>query len=128
MVWTSDKRQFFFDVTSRVSLWMMPEELCDNPLVEKIIENGPDGQGRGPQWWIQNIFRNMQRVVSKFSEKSLVYKPPASLYQRCLMCSGDIHSLYPLLDLPLLLFLSVHLVCVYFYLQVKREMLHLPSG
>ena len=47
VVWTSDKRQFFFDVTSRVSLWMVPEELKDNPLVEKIIEDGPDGQGEG---------------------------------------------------------------------------------
>ena len=68
MVWTSDNRQFFFDVTSRVSLWMIPEELNDNPLVEKIIENGPDGQGEGPQWWIQDIFRNMQRMMLKFSE------------------------------------------------------------
>ena len=45
MVWTSDGRQFFFDVTSRVSLWMIPEELKDNPQVEKIIEGGPEGQG-----------------------------------------------------------------------------------
>jgi transcription elongation regulator 1 len=44
VVWTSDRRQFFFDVTSRVSLWMMPEELKDNPLVEKIIDDGPDGE------------------------------------------------------------------------------------
>ena len=42
MVWTSDNRQFFFDVTSRVSLWMMPEELRDNPLLQQILENGPD--------------------------------------------------------------------------------------
>lgn len=41
VVWTSDNRQFFFDVTSRVSLWIMPEELKDNPLVDKILENGP---------------------------------------------------------------------------------------
>jgi transcription elongation regulator 1 len=44
VVWTSDRRQFFFDVTSRVSLWIMPEELKDNPLVEKIIDDGPDGE------------------------------------------------------------------------------------
>ena len=47
VVWTSDRRQFFFDVTSRVSLWIMPEELKDNPLVEKIIDDGPDGEGEG---------------------------------------------------------------------------------
>ena len=44
MVWTSDDRQFFFDVTSRVSLWILPEELKDNPQVEKILENGPLGE------------------------------------------------------------------------------------
>jgi hypothetical protein len=43
VVWTSDNRQFFFDVTSRVSLWIMPEELKDNPQLQKILENGPDG-------------------------------------------------------------------------------------
>ena len=43
VVWTSDNRQFFFDVTSRVSLWIMPEELNDNPQLLKILENGPDG-------------------------------------------------------------------------------------
>ena len=43
VVWTTDGRQFFFDVTSRVSLWIMPEELKDNPQLEKILENGRDG-------------------------------------------------------------------------------------
>ena len=46
VVWTSDNRQFFFDVTSRVSLWIMPEELKDNPQLMKILENGPDGNSK----------------------------------------------------------------------------------
>lgn len=46
VVWTSDGRQFFFDVTSHVSLWLMPEELKDNPQLHKILENSPDGNSR----------------------------------------------------------------------------------
>ena len=46
VVWTTDERQFFFDASSRVSLWILPEELKENPHVHRIIENGPNSDSR----------------------------------------------------------------------------------
>ena len=41
VVWTSDDRQFFFDATSRVSVWTIPQELVENPHVAKILDEPP---------------------------------------------------------------------------------------
>ena len=41
IVFTSDKKQFFFDATSRKSFWKLPPELMHNTLVFKILESPP---------------------------------------------------------------------------------------
>jgi len=45
VVWTSDDRNFFFNATNRTSLWTTPEEIEDNPNVQKILDNPPGGGG-----------------------------------------------------------------------------------
>ena len=61
VVWTSDERQFFFDATSRVSLWIMPEELKENPHVDRIIEGGPESSSK---WSYSKIlFVNMNTEI-----------------------------------------------------------------
>ena len=41
VVWTSNDKHFFFDATSRVSVWTIPQELADNPQVEKVLDEAP---------------------------------------------------------------------------------------
>lgn len=41
VVWTTDERSFFFNVTSRNSVWTLPEDLEDNPHVAKILDEPP---------------------------------------------------------------------------------------
>jgi hypothetical protein len=41
IVFTNDKRRFFFDATLRKSVWSMPSELENLPSVMKILENPP---------------------------------------------------------------------------------------
>ena len=44
VVWSSDERIFFFNATTRVSLWTMPDELKSNPQVEKILDEPVAGK------------------------------------------------------------------------------------
>lgn len=41
VVWTTDERSFFFNVTSRTSVWSLPKDLEGNPHVSKIMDNPP---------------------------------------------------------------------------------------
>ena len=41
VVWTSDERMFFFNASSRVSVWTLPEELADNPQALRIVDEPP---------------------------------------------------------------------------------------
>ena len=41
VVWTTDERSFFFNVTTRTSVWSVPGELEGNPHAAKILDNPP---------------------------------------------------------------------------------------
>ena len=53
VVWTSDERMFFFNASSRMSVWTIPEELANNPQALRIVDEPPGkskyvgGRGRG---------------------------------------------------------------------------------
>jgi len=46
VVWTGDNRSFFYNAVSKESHWVMPEELKDNPQVEKLLEEPPKPKGK----------------------------------------------------------------------------------
>lgn len=41
VVWTGDNRSFFYNAVSKESHWVMPDELKDNPQVEKLLSEPP---------------------------------------------------------------------------------------
>lgn len=41
VVWTGTGKEFFFNPTTRLSVWEIPEELKDNEKLDKMIKNGP---------------------------------------------------------------------------------------
>lgn len=41
VVWTGDEKMFFFNPTTRLSIWEKPEELEDNDKVDEIVSKGP---------------------------------------------------------------------------------------
>ena len=47
VVWTGDNRSFFYNAVSKESHWVMPEELKDNPQVEKLLAEPPKPKGKG---------------------------------------------------------------------------------
>lgn len=42
MVWTGDGRVFFYNPSSRTSVWERPEELLKRSDVDKMVANPPD--------------------------------------------------------------------------------------
>ena len=46
VVWTGDDKVFFFNPTTKVSIWERPEELIDNKNVDEILEAGPAKKGQ----------------------------------------------------------------------------------
>ena len=44
VVWTGDGRVFFFNPSTRSSVWEKPEELQNRVDVDKLISNSPDSQ------------------------------------------------------------------------------------
>jgi transcription elongation regulator 1 len=43
VVWTGDFRVFFYNPSTRTSLWERPEELAGRADVDKIVQKQPDG-------------------------------------------------------------------------------------
>ena len=41
VVWTGDGKMFFFNPTTRLSIWEKPNELEDNDKVDEIVSKGP---------------------------------------------------------------------------------------
>ena len=41
VVWTSDEGMFFFNASSRMSVWTIPEELANNPQALRIVDEPP---------------------------------------------------------------------------------------
>ena len=44
LVWTEDKKYFFFNPTSKTSIWEKPVEMENDPRVDEIINAGPSGK------------------------------------------------------------------------------------
>eukprot|EP00795_Rhopilema_esculentum_P012455 gene12455-3124_t len=44
VVWTENSRHFFFNPTSKTSIWEKPVELESDPRIDEIIKAGPDGR------------------------------------------------------------------------------------
>jgi len=44
VVWTDTSKFFFFNPTSKTSIWEKPVELASNPVVDEIINAGPSGK------------------------------------------------------------------------------------
>ncbi len=44
VVWTADHKYFFFNPTSKTSIWDRPAELQKNPKINEIIKAGPDAK------------------------------------------------------------------------------------
>uniref|UniRef100_A0A1X7VJW6 Transcription elongation regulator 1 n=3 Tax=Amphimedon queenslandica TaxID=400682 RepID=A0A1X7VJW6_AMPQE len=64
VVFTSDRKQFFFDATSRKSYWKLPPELIHNPLVLKILE--------APPWKKQRVGELEEPATKKMKLAALV--------------------------------------------------------
>ena len=47
VVWTDSSRFFFFNPTSKTSIWERPVELIGNAKVDEIINAGPSGKKDG---------------------------------------------------------------------------------
>ena len=41
VVWTGDDKVFYFNPTTKISIWDKPEELVGNEKLDKILEAGP---------------------------------------------------------------------------------------
>ena len=41
VVWTGDEKMFFFNPTTRLSIWEKPDELENNDKVDEIVSKGP---------------------------------------------------------------------------------------
>lgn len=41
VVWTGDEKMFFFNPTTRLSIWEKPDELENNEKVDEIVNKGP---------------------------------------------------------------------------------------
>ncbi|XP_068708563.1 transcription elongation regulator 1-like [Montipora capricornis] len=41
VVWTGDEKMFFFNPTTRLSIWERPDELENNDKIEEIVSKGP---------------------------------------------------------------------------------------
>jgi transcription elongation regulator 1 len=44
VVWSSDERMFFFNVTNHTSVWHTPEDLVGSEALQKILDNPPVGK------------------------------------------------------------------------------------
>ena len=53
VVWTGDGKQFFFNPTTRLSIWEKPEELEDNDKVDDIVEKGPPSKQSKGEYYDQ---------------------------------------------------------------------------
>ncbi len=42
VVWTGDEKVFYFNPTTKVSVWEKPEDLLENDTVDEILEAGPE--------------------------------------------------------------------------------------
>ena len=42
VVWTGDEKVFYFNPTTKVSVWEKPEDLLENDEVDEILQAGPD--------------------------------------------------------------------------------------
>ena len=49
VVWTDTSKFFFFNPTSKTSIWERPVELVGNPKVDEIVNAGPNGVKDGEQ-------------------------------------------------------------------------------
>ena len=47
VVWTENSRHFFFNPTSKTSIWEKPVELESDVRIDEIIKAGPDGRKEG---------------------------------------------------------------------------------
>lgn len=45
MVWTGDERVFFYNPTTRLSMWDRPDDLIGRADVDKIIQEPPHKKG-----------------------------------------------------------------------------------
>lgn len=47
VVWTGDDKVFYFNPTTKSSVWVKPDELLDNHHVDEILATGPNAQPSG---------------------------------------------------------------------------------
>lgn len=75
VVFTNDGRRFFFDATNKKSIWKIPPELKDSPVVMKIMENPPWKKSRENLYY-DDIFvyfcRKSRRTRGTIYEKNEV--------------------------------------------------------
>lgn len=55
VVWTGDEKVFFFNPTTKVSVWEKPEELVGNDQVDEVLEAGPEK--KAPSKGCHDVFR-----------------------------------------------------------------------
>ena len=72
VVWTGDGRVFFYNPSTRSSVWEKPEELKNRVDVDKMMSNSPDSQPCMSFIFILNkeiigVISIMKMVFSKFS-------------------------------------------------------------
>ena len=69
VVWTGDNRSFFYNAVSKESHWVMPDELKDNPQVEKLLEEPPKPKGKGNAY-LMFIWTSARLILSCFFRQS----------------------------------------------------------
>lgn len=55
VVWTGDEKVFYFNPTTKISVWEKPEELADNDQVDEVLEAGPEKKATSKGW--HNVFK-----------------------------------------------------------------------
>ena len=55
IVWSSDDRMFFFNATTRASVWSVPSELVGNQDVERMLDNPPPGKSEPLQGYVRSV-------------------------------------------------------------------------
>lgn len=44
IVWTGDEKVFYFNPTTKVSVWDKPEDLVGNDKVDEMLKAGPENK------------------------------------------------------------------------------------
>jgi len=51
LVWTGTDKAFYFNPTTKLSVWELPDELKDNEKADEMLKNGPPSKQESKLFW-----------------------------------------------------------------------------